>query len=140
MPISNRLTRRRALAVGLASLGLLAGCGKNERPMTDVSGTVTFDGAPLPDGQILIRHTSGEQRGYEATITGGAYQLRCEPGEVRVEITAIRDIPGKFQYPNGVKEPVRESYIPEKYNTKSTLMTTLTPGDNDDVSFELTTK
>ena len=107
--------------------------------MTKVAGTVSFDGTPVEDGQIVFRLTSGEQRGYETVIRSGRYQLECEPGEVRVEITAFRPVPGKFTTANGPKEPVTEMYIPEKYNSGTRLTKTLGESGNT-VDFELTSK
>jgi hypothetical protein len=125
------------LAVGL--LMSLVGCGDKGRAMTQVSGTVTLDGAPLDDAQILFRRTLGEQRGYGGVIKEGAYKLECEQGEVKVEVTAYRIVPGKFTTVNGPKEPVKEMYIPKKYNEKTTLITTLS-GSRTSYPIELTTK
>lgn len=129
----------RPLAALVCGLALLTGCASGDRLVTDVTGTVTVDGVPVEAGQILFRRTDGEQKGYEGTITNGAYRLQCEPGPVRVEITAFRVVPGKFTTVNGPKEPVREMYIPEKYNAKTTLQHTLT-GSSSVLPFELSSK
>lgn len=107
--------------------------------MTHVSGTVTLDGIPLGDGRIRFRRVDGEQKGYAGTIKAGAYQLRCEPGEAKIEIVAYRTVPGKFTTANGPKEPVIEMYIPEKYNSKTTLTKTIS-GSSNSIPVELTTK
>lgn len=133
--------RVRLAVLGLAfSLMLLAtGCSEGGRQMTEVSGTVSLDGVPVDDGQILFRRTDGEQKGYEGMIKDGSYKLKCEPGSVKVEITAFRIVPGKFTTVNGPKEPVREMYIPEKYNAKTTLNQTLN-GSSTTIPFELSSK
>ncbi len=134
-------SRSRRMMIGL-TLGLIlaaSGCGDKSRAMTKVSGKVTLDGVPVNDGQILFRLTTGEQKGYEAMIKDGTYHLDCEPGDAKIEITAFRIVPGKFTTVNGPKEPVREMYIPEKYNSKTTLTRQLT-GSSSELSFELTSK
>ena len=113
-------SRSRCVMLGL-TLGfaiVASGCGDKGRVMTKVSGNVTLDGVPVNDGQILFRLTTGEQKGYEAMIKDGTYHLECEPGDAKIEITAFRIVPGKFTTVNGPKEPVREMYIPEKYNSQ----------------------
>lgn len=126
--------------IGLAcGLVLLTSCADGGRALTEVSGTVVMDGAPVDNGQILFRRTDGEQKGYEGVIKDGAYKLQCEQGPVKVEITAFRVVPGQFTTVNGPKEPVREMYIPEKYNTKTTLTHTLS-GSSSTIPFTLTSK
>jgi hypothetical protein len=136
------ISRARWVTFGLV-LGLgvfVVGCaGGDGRAMTKVSGKVTLDGVPVDDGQILFRRTSGEQKGYEGLIKDGTYQLDCEQGDVKVEITAFRIVPGKFTTVNGPKEPVREMYVPEKYNTKTTLTQKLS-GSSSTIPFELSSK
>lgn len=52
----------------------------------------------------------------------GKYSLEATPGRKRVEVTAMRDVPGKFSEANpGEKVPVREQYIPKKFNADSKL-------------------
>ncbi|MFO0935306.1 MAG: hypothetical protein U0798_02185 [Gemmataceae bacterium] len=108
--------------------------------MTEVSGTVTFDGKAIDQGQILFRRTSGEQRGYETKITEGRYTIQCEPGEVSVVITAYRVVPGKFTTVNGPKEPVMEMYIPKQFNEESMLKASLDAKPKQEKDFDLTSK
>lgn len=114
--MKNTLPLAFVIVLGLATIG----CGpasKTER----VSGVVDLDGVPVKEGRILFRAVNAEGRAFSGTITDGAYSLDCEPGRMRVEITASRLIPGKFDSSNGVKEPVGEMYIPKKYNARSEL-------------------
>ena len=86
-----------------------------------VTGEVTYDNKPVEQGQILFRNQGGDGRAYAGTIENGRYKLECEAGTMRVEITASRPT-GKFKEVNpGEKDPVMEMYIPEKFNSKSTL-------------------
>ena len=103
----------------LLSLGCSSGTtGPAEYPVT---GTVTLDGKPVESGRILFRKVGDGDRAYGGEITNGNYSFTSEPGKVKVEITASRIIPGKFDNSNGTPEPVGEMYIPKQYNSKTTL-------------------
>jgi hypothetical protein len=95
----------------------LYGCGGSDE--VEVSGTVTFDGKPVEEGDIIFR---GTDRAFGGKIKDGNYKLTVSPGKSRVEITAFRAIPGRVDHSNpGEEKPVLEPYIPEKFNSKSTL-------------------
>ena len=76
---------------------VVAGCGGPTRPETvPVAGRVTYQGKPVPMGQIMFY----PEQGHPATGTidaNGAYRLRtfapdngAIPGRYRVTITAVR--------------------------------------------------
>jgi hypothetical protein len=109
--------------LGLISLCLLLpACGQSS--MHSVSGTVNYDGKPLPDGYISFAPDGpgAQGGGAGAKITDGQYQLRTAAGKYRVQITANKMMPlpkgevGMY----GEKEMERQ-YIPERYNAKSEL-------------------
>lgn len=125
MFVKARAGTRRAvlalLAVGAAAVA--AGCGGDGSKLHKVTGKVSYNGQPVPEGRILFRNT-GDGRAYSAPIADGAYEVMCEAGQMRVEIIASRVIPGKFKKgENNEPEPipVAEMYIPTKYNSASTL-------------------
>ncbi len=123
------------LGLGVAVLGLaVSGCGGSG--LHEVSGTVQFNGTPVKEGRILFRNLGGDKRAYSAGIANGNYAVELPEGKLRVEITASRIIPGKFDTANGVKEPVGEMYIPVRYNAKSQL-TVVVDGANRSHSFDL---
>ena len=104
------------------SVVILAGCGQGGPQTFDVSGTVTFDGAPVEQGEIVFRDPAGQEKGYGGIITDGKFSFESSPGKKRVEITAMRVVPGEFDTMNpGEKTPKMEPYIPEKYNGASEL-------------------
>jgi hypothetical protein len=94
--------------------------------MYSVSGTVTYDGEPIPEGYIAFV-PEGPGRGGGGQITNGNYQVRAQAGKNRVEITASKKMPlprdrtGMY----GEKEEVRQ-YIPARYNTKTELKADIT--------------
>jgi hypothetical protein len=86
------MTRSLSLAAALIAAAALAGCGDAEK-LYDVSGTITFDGKPLPKGLIFFdpeKGTPGTQgfanvengkydtavAGKGKGIRGGAYSVR----------------------------------------------------------------
>lgn len=120
--------RANPFALSLAVLGtvvgsiLAAGCGGDSGPPTVlVSGQVTLDGQPVEEGQIYFRAQDGGNS-YAGKIENGRYETEVTPGGKRIEIIGHRIVPGKFREDNpGEKTPVREMYIPQKYNRNTTL-------------------
>jgi hypothetical protein len=113
----------------------VTGCGGS---MRDVSGTVTFDGAPVPEGHIAFVPEKGGAGG-GGTITDGQYTARVPAGKSKVQITASKKMklpPGQVGM-YGDKEEVRQ-YVPEKYNTQTELTADVSsPGP---VNFDLKSK
>ena len=131
--------RLRNLLLLTVALGFCVGCGGgvDRKDGLRVSGTVTFDGAPLPSGRIMFRQTTGEQQAFSGEITDGAYVIQTAPGDMRVEIVASRPVPGKFDNSNGTPEPVGEMYIPAKYNAESELTALVKADGENQFPFEL---
>ena len=102
-----------ALAAALAA----ASCS-SENALVPITGSVTLDGTPLPEGDILFTPADPQFGGESAKIAGGAYQANVRPGKNKVEIRATRPVPGK-KGPMG--EPLIEDYVPAKYNSQSNL-------------------
>ncbi len=120
-------------------LSPLTGCGSSDG-LVLVSGTVTFDGAPVPEGTIQFRALEGDQKAYASSIIDGKYEARIEPGPASVEVRASRIVEGKFDESNpGEKVPVGEMYIPEKYNSRTSLNVTV-ESDKLDENFDLLSK
>jgi hypothetical protein len=108
----------------------IVGCGGgSDGPKTySVSGTVSFDGKPIEEGRIQFRNTGSDGRAYSGEIKDGNYQLMSEAGSMKVEVYASRVIPGKMQKSeDGEMVPVREMFIPNKYNSQSTLTIEVKP-------------
>jgi len=105
--------------VAAAAVVLSAGCSFDDK--LAVTGKVTFDGAPVESGEIIFSDPTGEKQSNATTITGGEYSLPVSSGSKLVRISAFRET-GKIDRSNpGVETAAKEMYIPEKYNSKSTL-------------------
>ena len=143
MPIDVRnlcplLVLATASAVGLA----LAGC--SGRPETiAVSGTVRYEGRPLPLGEIRfepIVGTAGPANG--ARIVEGDYAVTARggilPGRYRVAITS-RVPPEPALAEEGAGPPAAKLTIPRRYNSESTLEADFASGSGEVVlDFDLT--
>jgi hypothetical protein len=99
-------------------LAAAAGCGDGKGKKYDVSGAVSYDGQDVADGDIVFVPEDKTVSPEGGKIKDGKYTAKVPAGKCRVEIRGNRTVPGK-KGPMG--EDFVESYIPEKYNVKSTL-------------------
>ncbi len=114
------------IALTVAFLVASVGCGKKAtNGRLPVSGTVTFQGAPLDSGsiQFMPADTAG-QFGGGAVITNGEYKIPEQQGlpvgKYKIVISAgdpSQPVP-EGQMPGETGPPAKER-IPEEYNVKS---------------------
>lgn len=81
------------LAVAVA-VTCLTGCGQDGPKRYEISGTVTFQGQPVPEGNISFEPVDGETGGGYAFIRDGKYDTSQEGrghlgGNHRVQITGF---------------------------------------------------
>jgi len=121
--------RSRSIVALMAAFGLVVavGCGASGPKTVEVSGTVTFDGEPVSEGDIIFKSADSSSGGSAGKIKDGKFAFPSLLGAKKVEITAMRDVLGKFDESNpGEKVQMRESYIPITYNTNTTLTADVT--------------
>lgn len=104
-------------------LPLTLGCGSDRPDMGTVTGTVTFNGKPLPNADISFE-PKGKRFSFGKTDEEGRY-----------EMTYIRDVKGvavgecivriTLEDPNSPGQ-----FIPLKYNANSELRADVKPGKN----------
>jgi hypothetical protein len=127
----------------LATLAASCGCGSSNSGVEKVviTGTVTYDGTPIPNGEVRfypIEGTKGAVSG--GPIRDGAYTAQGKGGvpvgKHRVEIQGFRAAKGSESLPEGGSA---EQYLPAQFNENSTLTAEVTP-DTENLDFALTSK
>lgn len=112
------------------------GCDSGPR-LYEITGKVTFDGTPVAKGDITLRPEKTSTAPQGATIKDGSFQMKANEGKYKVEIISTRVVLGK-KGPMG--EDAIEEFIPEKYNTKTTLGAEVKSSGKNELIFELTSK
>ena len=111
----------------------LAGCGgKEPRVMAPVNGKVTYQGKPLPYGQVMMIHNSGHTGG-GLIRSDGSYELQAQVGENRVMIRCQEGLDlSKIAPGEGIPLKDYKSLIPGKYanDTTSGLIIDVVEGPN----------
>jgi hypothetical protein len=113
---------------------LAAGCGKPAA--VPVTGTVTWDGKEMPDGKILFEDEDAKIPPASGDVKAGKYELRVQPGKKKVRITASREVPGAKVDPAMGGVP-RQSYVPARYNSDTTLSADVKVGAENKFDFPL---
>lgn len=125
---------RRCLLAAIPVLALVAtGCARDRR--VECFGTVTFDGEAVEEGSIGFFPLDGKGRSEGAVITAGRYRARLLPGHHRVEIRASR-VMSDFKGPSDLGPP-RVDFIPEHFNSRSTLTVDVAAGGPHEIPFDL---
>jgi predicted small lipoprotein YifL len=100
-----------AVLAGLVSVG---GCGPQGPKLYPVSGTVTWNDAPLPDGDIIFAPESPGDVEDAGKIKDGKFSFMARPGNKKVKILATRE-EGPADPQMGA--PPRKQYLPPKYSS-----------------------
>ena len=146
------MSRRSAAAAGLLVLSvsclLAAGCG-GRKDMGRVSGTVTYQGKPVPDAILLFR-PKDKSPGAARTDAAGRYKLntfrRGDGGFAGTSVVTITPwVEGFIELPDdaitGRKPPpeVPRPDIPDRYRTadKTPLTAEIIAGKSNVIDFKL---
>ena len=128
---------RRLVAILLMVLLALSGCGRKGPIMVPVSGTVTLDGKPMPDGMIYFK-TIVEGSVDQMEIKDGKFAGKVEVGDRRVEICRYGLGPpikmGGGEIPNKIET------LPARYNQASELEATVTERGPNEFKFAVESK
>jgi len=144
--------RTLSLFIAIFMAVTLVGCGGAKLKTIEVSGTVTFDGAPLAGAQVNFSpKTEGEGLpGYGYTDASGKYKLQTmqgeadagtTPGEYLVTILKFepQETPPEVEGKPSVQLPPPKSLIPVRYNRAETSGLTATVSkDSTTFDFQLT--
>jgi hypothetical protein len=131
---------KRGIRFGLCTLFILVanGCGTSGAKTCEVSGTVTWNGQPIPRGDIIFYPEDGLETPEAAKIIGGKFHLRAKPGWKLVQIHASREVPGSLD--PVMQSPVREAYIPAEYNKNTILREEIKAEGKNHFTFDLPVK
>jgi hypothetical protein len=139
---------RRPAAAALLSALAIGGCAGDTStppdllPRVPVAGTVTLDGAPLPEGMIQFSPTQESNATTAAgEIRDGRFAIAKAQGPVpgKYKVTISSHPPVKIQEGEqpGVAPKLKPETVPDRYNTKSTLETDVPAGGSEALSFKL---
>ena len=109
---------------------LIAGCSPS-RPVME--GLVTLDGVPIEKGTIMLIPANGKGQSAGGGIVAGRYRIPVSPGPMEVRISANRKdgkMPDPLNPGSGAMIDRYVDYVPVRYNEKTELNVTLTPGLN----------
>ncbi len=140
--LSHPLFRCALFIVSMSCL-LTSGCGSDGPQKFAISGQVSYDGQPVNNGNIgFVPTEASTDKAVGADVVDGRYEIpRYEgphQGTYKVVIYAERPSGRKLQADEGSSERIDElvQYIPEIYNSRSTLTVEIS-GDRDDLNFDL---
>lgn len=96
----------------LLFLLLVAGCNRNAGPARyDLTGTITYEGKPVPVGYILFapdKSKGNDGPGTDAEIKDGVYKTRPKEGVIGgPHIATVSAFDGKIQQQGPVLSPIR---------------------------------
>jgi hypothetical protein len=108
-------------------IAVTTGCGGSTDGRLEISGEVTFDGKPIPDGYVTLSPLgSGPSAG--GRIRNGKFTVERKKGpkegKYRVSIEAMRETGKKIAIDPAIpddKVPETVQYIPARYNSRSEL-------------------
>jgi hypothetical protein len=115
------------------------GCGPTGPTRVIVTGTVTYNGEPVGEGNILFLDPTGQTAVDGGPIVNGRYSVEVLPGMKRVEIRAARAIPGTSDAIRGGR-PALEEFVPPGYHRDSKLTVEVTPEGPNVFDFPMTGK
>lgn len=125
----------------------VCGCSSGDSGRTSVSGSVTFDGAPVEVGQVVFE-PKGAGRMAIGQIADGRFLIpgKYGPtmGEYVVRITADHPtgekvVPSSYSA-DQTPQDVYEQFIPAKYNNESELTISIRGNQDIERDFALTSK
>ncbi len=124
---------------------LVSGCGQSGPEMYPVTGTVTYQGKPLPLGMVMFVSKDGPSSQPAPISENGRYRLEAVSGEHLVQVVAMPPSQGGRPDPNvegGVDytgAPEVESLIPRKYSRydTSTVTVVVRPTQRNEIDIRL---
>lgn len=122
---------RNSLVICGALLTFAIGCADDRLEKVVLHGTVTYQGKPLPHGQIRFLPMEGTHGPVSGGVISDGHYVADGRGGVplgqhRVEIRAYRPMNGKDPAAFRAEGGATEQYLPGKYNGQSILVMEIT--------------
>jgi hypothetical protein len=114
---------------------VLAGGCQPASDVVEVSGTVRWNGKPIPTGMIVLQPAEPHQAPVGGKIEDGKFLLHTKPGKMRVQVEAVR---ATLQRDPQTGTFLGEMYIPTRYNRETELEANITREGNNCFEFALT--
>ena len=119
----------------------VVGCGEGDKfNRQAVSGTISYDGKPLPFGNIEFAPENGQPTNLILEVKAGKFDAKKEfglaPGKytIRVQGTETAPLPPK-DVPGDVPPP--KTLVPDKYNAASKETIEIKVGDANELKIDL---
>src|SRR5262249_2024671 len=125
---------RSATIVGLILACQVTGC-QRATEQVEVTGTVTWNGKPLPNGMIVLQPTEAGQAPAGGKIEDGRFVLHTKPGKWRGQVEAVGST---AQRDPQTGAPIGEMYIPARYNRETKLEANINRDGDNEFDFALT--
>lgn len=106
---------------------VLSGCSGGNG-LIAVKGTVSVDGTAVDEGLVTFLPLDGDGPTAQAVIASGAFRVDVAPGEKIVRIQGFKIVGHEHAVrgnPDSPLLPVRENFVPEKFNARSELRCTV---------------
>ncbi len=129
----------RFITVGSAALCILiAGCGPAKPPSAEVTGTVTYNGAPVTNATVTFYPDSGVPA-TGATDAAGKFTLSASPGGQKIAVNPVEELDANAIAGDPDATPTPPPF-PEKYRNmeSSGLTANVELGQANSVTLELT--
>jgi hypothetical protein len=114
----------------------LVGCSSSEPKTYKVTGTVTWKGALIENGQLNVFADDGGTAPTTSKIVNGKFELRTTAGVKRVEVFSQKD--GGFDKAMGANRFYND--IPREYNSETQLRFEVKPTDDNVLDLALPQK
>lgn len=127
----------RLFGPGVLMLVTFVGCGPGGPDTYPVQGTVTYDGKPVKEGDILFIPNDASLAAEGGKIIDGKYEMVSKAGVCLVKISAL-NIDENTEWVSG--SPIASNYIPERYNQQTILTADITADNDNQFDFALTSE
>jgi len=99
----------------------VAGCGSRGDGRITIQGTITLDGKPLSEGQVVFVPVDPARGAAGGTIVGGTFAVTTYRGLHKVEVYSVKQQSRRGN--EGDEQPVVDlvNVIPARYGEKTTL-------------------